>query len=371
MSSRIKNKVADPTLGWQLSYWNQLLFLMFGQLDGCRSLRELTDIAMAHKEKSFHLGFGKYGINRSILSKCNSYRDWHVFENFAYHMINLAQRTRIGSEFCIEGKFYAFDSSTIDLCMSIFKWASFRSTKSGIKHHTQLDIVTQIPKMVHITKARIHDVNAMDVIEYEPQAGYIFDRGYWDLSRLYHINQVNAFFVIREKRRPEYAVETCVDIESNSNVLNDEVVRFIGERNAMNYPDRIRRIVAYIPDLDRTFTSYTNNFVLSSEQIVFLYKNRWQVELFFKWIKQHLRVTTFWGQSENAVRIQIYVAICTYCLIAIVEHEMKIERNIYEVMRIIGSSLLVKGDIKDLFFSVEDKPDPIANCQLTFDFGSD
>lgn len=281
MSSRIKNKVTDPTLGWQLSYWNQLLVLMFGQLDGCRSLRELTDIAMAHKEKSFHLGFGKYGVNRSILSKCNSYRDWHVFEEFAYHMINMAQRTRIGREFCIEGKFYAFDSSTIDLCMSIFKWANFRSTKSGIKLHTQLDIVTQIPKMVHITKARIHDVNAMDVIEYEPQAGYIFDRGYWDLSRLYHINQVNAFFVIREKRRPEYAVETSVDIESNSNVLNDEVVRFIGERNAMNYPDRIRRIVAYIPDLDRTFTFYTNNFILSSEQVVFLYKNRWQVELFF------------------------------------------------------------------------------------------
>lgn len=362
MSSRIKNQVTDPTLGWQLSYWNQLLVLMFGQLDGCRSLRELTDIAMAHKEKSFHLGFGKYGVNRSILSKCNSYRDWHVFEEFAYHMINMAQRTRIGREFCIEGKFYAFDSSTIDLCMSIFKWANFRSTKSGIKLHTQLDIVTQIPKMVHITEARTHDVNAMDIIEYEPQAGYIFDRGYWDLSRLYHINQVNAFFVIREKRQPEYAVETCVDIESNSNVFKDESVRFIGEHNAKNYPDRIRRIVAYIPDLDRTFTFYTNNFILSSEQVVFLYKNRWQVELFFKWIKQHLRVTTFWGQSENAVRIQIYVAICTYCLIAIVEHEMKIGRNIYEVMRIIGSSLLVKGDMKDLFFPVEDEPAPIANC---------
>ena len=371
MSSRIKNKVTDPTLGWQLSYWNQLLVLMFGQLDGCRSLRELTDIAMAHKEKSFHLGFGKYGVNRSILSKCNSYRDWHVFEEFAYHMINMAQRTRIGREFCIEGKFYAFDSSTIDLCMSIFKWANFRSTKSGIKLHTQLDIVTQIPKMVHITETRTHDINAMDIIEYEPQAGYIFDRGYWDLSRLYHINQVNAFFVIREKRRPEYAVETCVDIESNSNVLKDESVRFIGERNAKNYPDRIRRIVAYIPDLDRIFTFYTNNFILSSEQIVFLYKNRWQVELFFKWIKQHLRVTTFWGQSENAVRIQIYVAICTYCLIAIVEHEMKIGRNIYEVMRIIGSSLLVKGDMKDLFFPVEDEPAPITNCQLTFYFEFD
>ena len=146
IDKRTKVGIPDPTLGWQLSYWNQLLVLIFGQLDGCRSLRELTDITTAHKEKSFHLSFGKSGVNRSILSQCNSYRDWHVFEEFAYYMISLAQVARIGREFCIKGKYYAFDSSTIDLCMSVFKWANFRSTKAGIKLHTQLDIVTQIPE---------------------------------------------------------------------------------------------------------------------------------------------------------------------------------------------------------------------------------
>lgn len=371
ISDRIKTGIADLTLGWQLSYWNQLLVLMFGQLDGCRSLRELTDIVTAHKEKSFHLGFGRAGVNRSTLSRCNAYRDWHVFEEFAYFMINLAQNARTGREFCMKGKFYAFDSSTIDLCVNIFKWANFRSTKAGIKLHTQLDIVTQIPQMVHITEARIHDINAMDVIEYERNAGYIFDRGYWDLNRLYRINQLEAFFVIREKRRPEYKVESGIDFNDKSNVLRDEIVRFIGKRNITNYPGRIRRIVAYIPELNRTFTFYTNNFILSAEEIVFLYKNRWQVELFFKWIKQHLRVTAFWGQSENAVRIQIYTAICTYCLIAIIEHKMKIGRNIYEIMRVMGSSLLVKGDMAKLFLSLEEESEQVANCQLTINFETD
>jgi hypothetical protein len=187
----------DRTLGWQLTYWSQLLVLIFGQLQGCRSLRELTAITAAHYKKSFHLGFGKEAITRSALSRANTERNWRVFEEFAYYMIQLAQKARIGKEFHINGKFYAFDSSTIDLCLSVFDWAKFRSTKAGIKLHTQLDIVTQIPTMVYITEAAMHDVKAMDIIEYEPLAGYIFDRGYWDLSRLFFINQVGAFFVIR------------------------------------------------------------------------------------------------------------------------------------------------------------------------------
>lgn len=371
MENRAKNKVEDRTLNWQLSYWGQLLVLMFGQLLGCRSLRELTDITTAHSKKSFHLGFGKKPVDRNILSRCNTHRDWHVFEKFAYHMIDMAQACRIDKEFCIGGKFYAFDSSTIDLCMGIFDWAKFRSTKSGIKLHTQIDIVTQIPTLVYITEAAVHDVNALDVIDYEPLAGYILDRGYWDLSRLFHIEQVNSFFVIREKNKPEYVVESGEDLlDDGSNIMRDQTVRFTGKRNACNYPRAIRRIVAFIPELNRTFTFYTNNFYLSAEQIVFLYKNRWQVELFFKWIKQHLRVTTFCGNSENAVRIQIYVAVATYCLIAIIEHEMKLERNIYEVMRVLGSSLLVKEHIRDLL-DPEPEQDKIAICYPTLDFEFD
>lgn len=371
MERRAKEQVEDRTLKWQLSYWGQLLVLMFGQLLGCRSLRELTDITTAHSKKSFHLGFGKDPVDRNILSRCNTHRDWQVYEEFAYHMINLAQETRIDREFCIGGKFYAFDSSTIDLCMSIYDWAKFRSTKAGIKLHTQLDIVTQIPTMLYITEAAVHDVNALDVIDYEPLAGYILDRGYWDLSRLYHIERVNSFFVIREKNSPAYVVESGDEmVDDGSNILRDQTVRFSGKRNAANYPSAIRRIVAYIPELNRTFTFYTNNFFLSAEQIVFLYKNRWQVELFFKWIKQHLRVTTFWGNSENAVRIQIYAAVTTYCLIAIIEHKMKLERNIYEVMRILGSSLLVKEHIRDLL-APELEQAEVTNCHPTLDLEFD
>ena len=372
MANRAKHNIKDKTMGWKLSYWSQLLVLIFGQLLGSRSLPELTNVTKAHQKKSFQLGFGAELVDRNILSKCNGNRDWHVFEEFSNHMIHLAQETRIDREFCIQGKFYAFDSSTIDLCMSVFEWAKFRSTKSGIKLHTQLDIVTQIPTMVHITNAAAHDVNAMDVIEYEPLACYIFDRGYWDLARLYKIEQVNSFFIIREKREPEYKVVAGEDLLDNdrSNILRDQTVRFSTKRNADNYPSEIRRIVAYIPELNRVFTFYTNNFYLSAEQIVLLYKYRWQVELFFKWIKQHLRVTVFWGNTENAVRIQIYSAICTYCAVAIMEHKMKLEMNIYEVMSILGSSLMIKEPIRDLL-APETEQTKIADCYPTLDLQFD
>lgn len=368
MAKHIKNGNIDRTINWQLTYWNQLLVLMFGQLQGCRSLRELTAITVAHQNKSFHLGFGKEVITRPTLSRANMLRDWRVFEEFAYYMINKAQSARIGREFCMNGKFYAFDSTTIDLCMSIFEWAKFRSTKSGIKVHTQIDIVTQIPTLVHITEAAVHDVNAMDVIDYEPLAGYIFDRGYWDLSRLFKITQVGAFFVIREKNHPSYEVVEGDDLIEINNIIRDQTIRFTGSRNAKNYPSTIRRIVAYIPEKCRSYTFYTNNFYLTAEQIVFLYKKRWEVESFFKFLKQHLRVKTFWGNSETAVRIQIYTAICTYCLVAIIEQGMQLERNIYEVMSILGSALLVKEDIGNLFKVAPEPEYEIANCQLHLDF---
>jgi len=359
----------DRTQGWDLTYWNQMLVLMFGQLDGCNSLRELTDITTAHAKKSFHLGFGKTPINRSVLSKANQLRDYHVFENFAYHMVKLAQKKRIDQEFELNGKFYAFDSTTIDLCMSLFEWARFRSTKSGIKVHTQLDVVTQIPVSFNITEAAVHDVNAMDWIKYESFACYIFDRGYWDLDRLYRIEMLNSFFVIREKRRPKFDVVDGKDLlEGTDNILRDNTVRFITKGNTENYPSEIRRIVYYEPELKRTFTYYTNNFYLKAKDIAFLYKNRWAVETFFKWIKGHLRIKSFWGNTENAVRIQVYVAISTYCTVAIIERTLDLNRSIYEVMRILGSSLLAKDNIKDLFQPVEaEQTQDDGQLQLEFE----
>jgi hypothetical protein len=351
---RIMNKYTDRTSQWSLTAWNQLLVLMFGQLDGCSSLRELTDITTAHARKSFHLGFGSTPINRTQLSKVNQLRDYRIFEEFAYHMVRLAQKKCIDKEFELNSKYYAFDSTTIDLCMSLFEWARFRSTKSGIKVHTQIDIATQIPVSFNITEAAIHDVNAMDWINYEPFACYIFDRGYWDLERLFRIELINSFFVIREKRNPKYEVLAGEDLlEGTDNVLRDQTVRFNTKGNAENYPSEIRRIVYYDQVLRRTFTYYTNNFYLKAEVIAFLYKNRWIVEIFFKWMKSHLRIKCFWGNSENAVRIQIYVAIITYCTIAIIERTLQLNRSTYDVMRILGSSLLAKDTLKDLFQPVE------------------
>ena len=369
---RLTVKYDDRTRGWSLTHWNHLLVLMFGQLLGCRSLRELTDITVAHTNKSFFLGFGKGPVNRQILSKANSIRDYRIFEEFAFHMVAIAQSKRLTREFELHGRFYAVDSTTIDLCLSVFRWAKFRTTKSGIRIHTQIDIVTEIPVFYRITNAQVHDVNFMDWLTYEPLACYVFDRGYFDLARLYKINCSEAFFIIREKFHPTYEIESGIDFEEREdNVLRDQTVRFTDKRNKTNYPASIRRIVYYSPELRRTFTYYTNNFYLEAKKIALLYKYRWQVELFFKWIKQHLRVKTFWGESENAVRIQIHVAIITYCLTGIIEHDMQIGRPIVEVMRILGSSLLTMDDVRDLlepFKRTEEKQD---DRQLCFDFQSD
>ena len=365
---RILAKYSDRTKGWSMSHWNHLLVLMFGQLMGCGSLRELTDITIAHAKKSKHLGFGHHPINRQMLSKANTLRDNHIFEEFAFYMVAMAQSKRITKEFELHGRFYAIDSTTIDLCMSVFRWAEFRSTKSGIRIHTQIDIVTEIPVFYRITTAKVHDVNSMDWFTYEPLACYVFDRGYFDLSRLYRINVFGAFFIIREKGKPAYEIVDGESIlDGTDNVLKDQSIRFTKKENKEKYPGVIRRIVYYVPELQRSFVYYTNDFYLAAKDIALLYKYRWQVELFFKWIKQHLQVKRFWGESENAVRIQIHVAIITYCLIAIIGHDLKIDRPVFEVMRILGKSALTTDSIQDLLKPLKEdsKPD---DGQLYFDF---
>ena len=368
---RIVAKYEDRTKGWAMSHWNHLLVLMFGQLTGCASLRELTDITIAHAKKSIFLGFGRQPVNRQMLSKANSLRDHRIFEEFAFYMVAIAQSKRTTKEFELHGRFYAIDSTTIDLCMSVFRWAEFRSTKSGIKIHTQLDIATEIPVFYRITTAKIHDVNSMDWFTYEALACYVFDRGYFDLARLYQIHVFGAFFIIREKGKPAYEIVDGESLlEGKDNVLKDQSIRFTKKENQEKYPGVIRRIVYYAPELHRSFVYYTNNFFLKAKEIALLYKYRWQVELFFKWIKQHLRVKRFWGESENAVRIQIHVAIITYCLTAIIEHDLKIGRPVFEVMRILGKSVLTTDSIRDLLLPLREteKPD---DRQLNIDFKFD
>lgn len=368
---RIVAKYEDRTKGWAMSHWNHLLVLMFGQLTGCATLRELTDITIAHAKKSIFLGFGRNPINRQMLSKANTLRDHRIFEEFAFYMVGIAQSKRITKEFELHGRFYAIDSTTIDLCMSVFRWAEFRSTKSGIRIHTQIDIATEIPVFYRITNAKVHDVNSMDWFAYEPLACYVFDRGYFDLARLYRINTFGGFFIIREKGKPAFEIVDGESIlEGTDNVLKDQSIRFTNKENKEKYPGVIRRIVYYAPELHRSFVYYTNNFLLKAREIALLYKYRWQVELFFKWIKQHLRVKRFWGESENAVRIQIHVAIITYCLIAIIEHDLKIGRPVFEVMRILGKSVLTTDSIRDLLLPLKEADNP-DDGQLYFDFKPD
>ena len=330
--------------------WNHLLAMMFGQLTRRDSLRDLIVALEAHNRKSYHLGFGK-NITRSNLSKANENRNYKIFEEYAYYMINIARRKRANNNFEIQGKVYAFDSTTIDLCLSVFWWAKFRKFKAGIKLHTLYDMSTQIPAFIHITEASVNDMNAMDVIPYEYGAYYVFDRGYIDYTRLYKICTHSAYFVVRAKRNLKFKFNKLNTVKENTGVISDQVGNLTGFYISKDYPDEIRKVVYYDKDSDKSFIYLTNNMELTAEQIALLYKNRWQVELFFKWIKQHLKVKSFWGTSENAVRIQIYCAIISYCLVAIIEKDLKLNRSTYEVLQVLSISLLDKTTIIELFDS--------------------
>ena len=334
--------------------WNQLLVMVFGQLTSRDSLRDLIVIIDAHKKKSYHLGFGK-SVTRSNLSKANEQRDCRIFEEFTYYLINIARQKRSNSDFEIKGKVYAFDSTTIDLCLSVFWWAKFRKNKGGIKIHTLLDITTQIPAFMHITNASVNDMNAMDVIPYEVGAYYIFDRGYVDFTRLFKITQLESFFVIRSKKNLKFEVETYHSVDESKGVLSDQTVFLTGLNTSKHYPEKLRRVAFYDKELNRTLIFICNNFELTAEQIAMLYKNRWQIELFFKWIKQHLKIKAFWGTSENAVRIQIYSAIIAYSMVAIAGQNLQIDRSTYEILQILGISLLDKAPVVELFSNIDVK----------------
>jgi hypothetical protein len=317
------------------------------------------------------LGFGKSLITRSNLAKANANRDCKIFEEFAYKMISIAQGKRITREFEISGRFYAFDSTTIDLCLNLFWWASFRKTKGGIKVHTLYDVVTQIPTFLHITEAKVNDMNAMDEIPYEPNAYYIFDRGYFDLARLFTINLIGSNFIIRERGQLQYEIIEGEDLlEGSDNILYDQTIRLTGLQTRKKYPVLLRRVGYYSVEHKRTFTYLTNNFGISAKYVALLYKNRWQVELFFKWIKQHLHIKSFWGVTENAVRIQIYAAITAYCLVAIIEHDLKLNRSTFDVLRILSMSLFDKTPIRKLFERPESVDDiiEVRSAQLCFNF---
>ena len=344
---RISNKYNGNRYVKSFTCWNQLAVMMFGQLSNRESLRDLVLATQAHANKAFHLGFGKYA-SKSTLADANTKRDYRIFEEFAYRVMAEAQKCRAVEIFKLGGKVYAFDSTTIDLCLSVFEWALFRKKKGGVKIHTLYDIETQIPTFFHITPARLHDTKAMDAIPYEENSFYIFDRAYNDFGRLFTINSVGAYFVVRGKKNYDFRPMRWKR-RLPSGVLSDAIGYMDGQLTMSKYPEKIRRIIYLDSESDRKFIFFTNALDINSLKVAELYYNRWQIELFFKWLKQHLKIKKFWGETENAVRIQIYTAITTYCMIAIVQKKMSIERSIYEMLQLVSISLTETICLKDLF----------------------
>lgn len=344
---RISNKYNGTRYVKSFTCWNQLAVMMFGQLSNRDSLRDLVLATQSHANKAFHLGFGKYA-SKSTLADANTKRDYRIFEEFAYRVMAEAQKCRAVEIFKLGGKVYAFDSTTIDLCLSVFEWALFRKKKGGVKIHTLYDIETQIPTFFHITPARLHDTKAMDAIPYEENSFYIFDRAYNDFGRLFTINSVGAYFVVRGKKNNDFRPMRWKR-RLPSGVLSDAIGYMDGQLTMSKYPEKIRRIIYLDSESDRKFIFFTNALDINSLKVAELYHNRWQIELFFKWLKQHLKIKKFWGETENAVRIQIYTAITTYCMIAIVQKKMSIERSIYEMLQLVSISLTETICLKDLF----------------------
>lgn len=345
--------------------WNQMLCMMFGQLGNRESLSDLLLCIQAHRSKVYHLGFGT-GVSKNNLAKANEKRNWRIFADFAYVLIAQARKCCVANadfDLSIEGNVYAFDATVIDLCLSVFWWAKYKTTKSAIKLNTLFDVKTSIPCFVHITEAALHDVNAMDELIYEKDSFYVFDRGYIDFVRLYRINTEGAFFVIRAKKNFIYRRLYSHSSNRSKGVICDQTIVLTGFYSAKDYPGKLRRIKFYDEETDTLFVFLTNNFGLSALEIALLYKYRWQVELFFKWIKQHLKVKTFWGHSENAVRIQVYIAIITYTLVAIVKAKLNSPLTPYEILQILSMSLFDKGSVKELVNSpdLQNVKEPLYN----------
>ncbi len=329
--------------------WNQMLCMVFGQLTSRDSMRDLLLSLEAHKSKYYHLGFGST-VTRRNLGKANEKRDYKIFEEFAYVLIEEARKSCYRSDFEInvEGNVYAFDSSTIDLCLSVFWWAEFRRTKGGIKLHTLYDVKTSIPTFLYISNAKMHDVNALDLISYEPGSFYVIDKAYIDYKRLYHLHQQRAFFVTRAKDNMRFNRMYSMSVDKTTGVKYDQIGKLETYYSSRDYPEKLRRIKYYDSETNKELIFLTNNMELKPTDIAYLYKKRWEVELFFKWMKQHLKIKSFWGTTLNAVKIQMYCAIIAYCLVAIIGNKLKVDRSIYEILQILSISLLDKTPVREV-----------------------
>jgi len=353
------------------SCWDQFLCMAFAQLTYRESLRDIETCMRALHNKLYHMGI-RGTISRSTLAEANEKRDWRIYADFAQILIHEAKKLYCNEPFGvdIDETVYALDSTTIDLCLSLFPWAKFRKHKGAIKMHTLLNLRGRIPEFIRVTDANVHDVNILDELIPEPGSFYVMDRAYIDFERLYLLNQCSTFFVVRAKSNLDFRRIFSKKIDKSTGILCDQIIVLTGIKTSKKYPEKLRRIKFFDAETNKTFVFLTNNLFLSSLTIAELFHCRWQIELFFKWIKQNLRIKAFYGTSENAVKTQIWIAITTYLLVAIIKNVLKIELTLYTILQVLSVTIVEKMPISqvltDCTFS---KPIHDNSIQLNlFDF---
>lgn len=331
--------------------WHQLLCMMFGQLANRESLSDLVLCLQSQRTKCYHLGIGS-SISKSNLAYANEKRNWQIFADFAYLLIAEARACIAPNSDLQEFEgygVYAIDTTTIDLCLEVFWWAKFRKHKAAVRLHTLLDVKSEIPCYINITDGKTHEVNVLDLIEFEPLGIYIMDRAFIDFSRLYSIHEHFAYFITRAKTNMKFKRVYSAETNKADGVMADQTVKLVNFYATKEYPEKLRRIKFYDAETGKKFIFLTNNFDLTALQIALLYKQRWKIELFFKWIKQHLKIKSFWGYSENAVKVQVYCAIITFVTVALIKQKFKTELTQYQILQILSITLLNKTPVNQLF----------------------
>ena len=352
--------------------YEQYLVMAFSQLTHRESLRDIEVCLRAHQNKLYHMGISSSSVSRTTLSKANERRDWRIYADFAQSLIRNARPLYANEDLGIDlvNTVYALDASTIDLCLSVFPWALFRSTKSAVKLHTLLDLRGNIPAFIHISDGKLHDVNVLDTLLPEPGAFYVMDRGYLDFARLFDLNTKGAFFVIRAKSNTKYRRRYSHSTDKSRGIQCDQTVALTGVHSATDYPHPIRRVKYHDIQTGKSFNFLTNNFSISAQTVADLYRYRWQVELFFKWIKQHLRIKSFYGTSENAVKSQIWIAVSVYVLVAIIKKRLDLKADLYTILQVLSLSLFEKLSLKQILIGEDYTPkQPERSIQLNlFDY---
>ncbi len=332
------------------SCWSQFLCMMFGQLTHRESIRDIAICLKAHQNKIYHIGI-KQVISHSTITRANESRDWRIYADFGKYLIDLVRPLYTDDkDFSIDldNTVYALDSTTIDLCLSVFPWAKFRKNKVAVKMHAVIDLRGNIPVFIDITDGKVHDVNTLDLIDFEPDAFYVMDKAYVDFERLYDIEICKAFFTIRGKDNLKFKRINSTKVDKSTGLKCDQIIKLTGVKTSKRYPKKLRRIKYWDAENKLLLVFLSNNFIVDALEICMLYKMRWQIELFFKWIKQYLRIKTLWGYSPNAVKTQIWIAICTYLLIALVKKQLKSDLSLYEITQILGVSVFDKTPLNEL-----------------------